>query len=217
MSVKQPDHTAAFCERFNQVLDAQGIAPRNQGRIQLVAEMFMVSHAGAGKWVNGASLPCKSRRREIAERLNVPYEWLEFGRGSMEGLAPEQAPANMLPVLNFSQAVEYQSVLNSYSGETVVIDAQLGPDAFVIYNQGTAMSGRFPEGTLLVFDPERKAIDGDYVLAKTGPLPDAVFRQLVMSDSGKYLYAQDPRFQTYKMKSGDRLIAKMVQARMSFD
>ena len=215
---KDVDHTQAFCERFNEALDTNGIPPRHQGRIQFVAEMFMLSHAGAGKWVNGLSLPAKRKRRDIAERLNVSYDWLEFGHGEMR--AAQQSAvigASALPVLSFHDVVNYHEHIRHYVGSTVTVDASVSDEAFVVHNHGPAMSGRFPEGTILVFDPQKKPQDGDYVLAVVKQLPEAIFRQLVVAETGKYLYAHDPRYKTHKIVRDDIIVAKMVQAKMNFD
>lgn len=217
MTQDKAKHTDSFAERFNRALDHNGLPPRNQGRIQLVAEMFLLSHAGAGKWVNGLALPPKTRRREIAQRLGVQYDWLEFGKGEM--LPPKtNTPSSLrkLPILGFHEAANFEKYLENFIGETVALDINAGRRAFVIYSQGSAMSGRFPEGSMLIFDPDISPQDGDYVLAKIHKLPDAIFRQYILSDSGKFLYAQDPRFQTHKMGTNDLILAKMIQHRMNY-
>ena len=214
---REEEHIQAFAERLNAALDHNGIAPRNHGRIQYVSEMFLISHAGAGKWVNGLVLPAKHRRHEIAQRLGVNYEWLEFGKGEM---LPSKLPASTglrkLPILSFHEAVHFEALVENFIGETLALDINVGSRAFVVYAQGTAMSGRFPEGTILVFDPDVPVADGDYVLAKTYKLPEAIFRQYVFSNTGRYLYAQDPRYQSYKLGASDKIIARMMHHRMDY-
>ncbi|MCD6048591.1 MAG: putative prophage repressor [Gammaproteobacteria bacterium] len=217
MTQDKTEYIDSFAARFNKALDHNGLPPRNHGRIQLVAEMFLLSHAGAGKWVNGLALPPKARRREISQRLGVQYDWLEFGKGEM---LPKKLDISTslrrLPILGFHEAANFEKHLENFIGETVSIDINAGRRAFVIYSQGTAMSGRFPEGSMLIFDPDVYPQDGDYVLAKIHKLPDAIFRQYILSDSGKFLYAQDPRFQTHKMSANDLILAKMIQHRMNY-
>jgi SOS-response transcriptional repressor LexA len=93
---------------------------------------------------------------------------------------------------------------------------QASQDTFVIYSTGTAMSGRFPEGTMLIVDPNAKLSDGDYIIARIAKLPEAIFRQLIYGESGKFLYAHDPRYQTHKLSSADKIIGKVIQARTNF-
>ncbi len=212
------DHLLAFAARLNQALDHNGIPPKNHGRIQYVSEMFLLSHAGAGKWVNGLVLPAKARRRELAQRLGVEYDWLEFSKGEMLASKPATNNSGLrkLPILSYHEAVDFDKHVENFVGETLALDINVGSRAFVIYAQGTAMSGRFPEGSVLIFDPDVSPRDGDYVLAKINKLPDAIFRQYVLSDSGKFLYAQDPRYQTHKMGVGDSIIARMMQHRTDY-
>ena len=212
------DHLLAFAARLNQALDQNGIPPKNHGRIQYVSEMFLLSHAGAGKWVNGLVLPAKARRRELAQRLGVNYDWLEFGKGEMLTSKPTSNVNGLhkLPILSYHEAVNFDKLVENFVGETLDLDVNVGPRSFVIYAQGSAMSGRFPEGSILIFDPDITIQDGDYVLAKVNKLPDAIFRQYILSDSGKFLYAQDPRYQTHKMGVGDKIIARMMQHRTNY-
>lgn len=212
---REEAHITAFAERLNQALDHNGIPPRNHGRIQYVSEMFLLTHPGAGKWVNGAVLPSKHRRREIAQRLGVNYDWLEFGKGEM--LAPAQ-PVNsglrQFPVLSFHEAVQFERLLTpDFIGKTLPLDINVGPRAFVVYNEGSAMAGRFPEGCILIFDPDVPVKDGDYVLAKTHKLPEAIFRQYMLGNAGRYLYAHDPRYQSYKLTPDDTIVARLMQHR----
>ena len=214
---KNDPYTKQFAERLNLALDHHAIPPRNKGRIQHVAEMFAVSHAGAGKWVNGLVIPAKKHRESIAQRLKINKDWLETGHGDMLDHDKQQPEGIMeLPVLTFHEAIKHKILTESFKGSTVKASIDTGENSFAIYSKGTAMSGRFPEGTLLIFDPDQKANDGDYVLAHINKLPDAIFRQLVSAESGKHLYAQDPRYQTHKMTSGDKLLGKLVHASMSY-
>lgn len=221
--IKEQDssYSKAFSERFNTILDLQGIPPRNQGRIQIVADMFLLSHAGAGKWVNGLSTPSKARLKDIANRFNVSYEWLAFGKGNMELEAKvPKADYTMLvklPILTFNEAAKYEQILKNFMGQHINLDIEgISDESFAIYSIGTAMSGRFPEGTLLIVDPNAKPADGDYVLALISKLPEAIFRQLVYGETGKFLYAHDPRYQTHKLTGSDKIIGKVTEARMQF-
>lgn len=209
-----------FAERFNEVLDGHGIPPRNQGRIQVVSDMFLISHAGAGKWVNGVSSPAKARMKDIASRFNVSYEWLAFGSGEKSAEPKKNHEAGILrkfPILTFNEAPHYEKHLKDFVGQTVTLDiADASDDAFVMYSIGTAMSGRFPEGTMLVVDPNARPQDGDYVVASIAKLPEAIFRQMIFGESGKFLYAHDPRYQSHKLSSADTVIGKVMQARVQF-
>ena len=44
----------------------------------------------ARKWLNGDSLPLKENLQELARQLGVRAEWLEYGIGQKQALAPEK-------------------------------------------------------------------------------------------------------------------------------
>lgn len=215
------NYSKGFSERFNKILDKHGLPPRNQGRIQIISDMFLLSHAGAGKWINGLSTPSKTRLKDIANRFNVSYEWLAFGKGQMEhekaASTTDHTILKKLPILTFNEAAKHEQILQNFMGQYINLDVEnISENTFAIYSIGTAMSGRFPEGTLLIVDPDAKASDGDYVLALISKLPEAIFRQLIYGETGKFLYAHDPRYQTHKLSSADKIIGKVVEARMQF-
>ena len=208
----------SFAGRFNELLDKQGLPPRNKGRIQIISDMFLISHAGAGKWVNGLSAPSKARLKDIASRFNVNYEWLAFGSGeqssSVNTAKKGAGSLRKYPILTFNEAHQYEDHLKDFVGQSIPLDVEgASSTAFVVYSIGTAMSGRFPEGTLLIVDPAVKPQDGDYVIARIAKLPEAIFRQMIFGESGKFLYAHDPRYQSHKLSSADKVIGKVIQAR----
>ena len=89
-----------FAKRFNKALDLINIPPWNQGRVQFVSEMFNLTHAGAGKWVNGSVLPPQKRRREIAKKLKINYSWLEFGKEDINAKESDKSNFEVLPEQN---------------------------------------------------------------------------------------------------------------------
>lgn len=214
----EQNYAEAFAKRFNELLDKQGLPPRNKGRIQIISDMFLISHAGAGKWVNGLSAPSKARLKDIASRFSVNYEWLAFGTGdpspSLKSAKKSTGSLRKFPILTFNEAYQYEEHLKDWVGQAIALDVEgASSSTFVIYSIGTAMSGRFPEGTMLIVDPEVKPQDGDYVIARIAKLPEAIFRQIIFGESGKFLYAHDPRYQSHKLSSADKVIGKVIQAR----
>lgn len=206
----------AFSARFNQALDIFGVPPKNQGRSLIVAEMFSLTQRGAARWINGEVYPPKKKRKDIALKLGVNYDWIEFARGEPT-LTNSQAPGvKNLPLLDLFNAVDYKKAVASFTGQRVAVDSNVSDQAFVVRSSGKAMSGQFPEGTILVVDPEEKPKDGDYVLASVKKIPEAIFRQLVMGDMASYLVAIDPSFASVELSKGDHILGVIVEAKLSF-
>jgi SOS-response transcriptional repressor LexA len=206
----------AFAERFNQALDIFGVPPKNQGRSLIVAEMFSLTQRGAARWINGEVYPPKQKRRVIAQKLGVNYDWLEFARGEPTVQNTQQPGIKHLPLLTLHEAANYRTAIAGFAGQRVAIDSQVSDQSFVVKSSGKAMAGQFPEGTLLVVDPAETPHDGDFVLASVKKIPEAIFRQLVMGDMSSYLVAIDPSFTTVELTRTDHIIGVVVEAKLNF-
>lgn len=73
-----------FAERLGQIWDYANV-PRGDKRTAAVAERFGVSRESARKWCRGLSIPKDERLRAMAVQLDISYEWLSTGRGTMVG------------------------------------------------------------------------------------------------------------------------------------
>lgn len=82
MLMGNEDEKLAFARRFNHALDAAGVPPKGKNRMKLVAEMFGVTPKAAQKWTAGDAVPETARGMEIAEKLQISFEWLMTGRGA---------------------------------------------------------------------------------------------------------------------------------------
>jgi len=216
-SKNKQTHLKEFSDRLNLALDHLGIPPLNHGRTKTVAEMFLVSQAGAGKWINGVALPSAKKREELSQRLGVNTKWLESGHGEMfRSSKLSISPLREIPILTISEAENYEKILSNFIGQKTFVDIELGKNGFVIISQSDAMAPRFPKGSFLVFDPDCEIRDGDYVLVKTKSFSVPLFRQFINSSAGSFLLPIDPKFKVHTMTSNDVFIAKMVQHRMDY-
>lgn len=95
---KQQGHD--FADRLDHALGLAGI-PRDRARTTRVATLFYVSRETARLWLNGRQ-PGQAKLREIAQRLNVSFDWLTTGRGAMR----PSAVAEKAGTYNAGDAVE---------------------------------------------------------------------------------------------------------------
>src|SRR5262249_34916076 len=63
---------------------------------------------------------------------------------------------------------------------------------FAVRAIGDSMEPDFPEGTILIVEPNMEARHGDFVIAKSGD--DATFKQLVRDGGYWYLKPLNPRY-----------------------
>ena len=78
---KKHELLEVFSQNLNLVLDAAGYPPLNKGRQAAVAQDFKMSAAGAGKWLEGKSLPEPDTLLAISRRYNVSIDEL-YGNGA---------------------------------------------------------------------------------------------------------------------------------------
>jgi len=72
----------SFSRRLDLALTAAQIPP-GRNRRKLVAEMFNVSTEAVRKWLAEENTPSSKRLQEMAQKLNVDFDWLATGRGDM--------------------------------------------------------------------------------------------------------------------------------------
>lgn len=72
-----------FSDRLHQACDAKKI-PKH-GRATQVGALVGIGYKGASKWLNGDGMPDMGNATELAVKLEIDFDWLMTGRGSMTG------------------------------------------------------------------------------------------------------------------------------------
>lgn len=87
----------AFARRLHQALDYAGF-DKGRARTGKLAAEFEVSRETARKWLVGDALPELERMIAIAVRMQVSFEWLSTGRGSISatGIRIGEGPATYM-------------------------------------------------------------------------------------------------------------------------
>ena len=81
-------------------------------------------------------------------------------------------------------------------------------------NPGGAPS--FPEGTIIIVDPEREATPGRYVVVRQNSDTECTFKQLVRDAGKHYLKPLNPRYPLLEMLPDAVICGVLVQAVMDF-
>lgn len=155
-----------FSERLNKALDQRNFPPKNLGRVSLLAEMFSMTHKGAGNWVNAKSIPPAKKLDEICEKLDISKEWLVFGEDGISTLRMIKIPVikiediindNLPNGSDTSSYLNFISVEDSNSKMSFSIDLQDNEFEidFILSNKAK-----------LIFDPKKKIEDKLFALIK---------------------------------------------------
>lgn len=212
-----------FAIRLNQALDLRGYPAIGNGRINYIQEVFQLSRAGANKWIHGKSIPHPNARRKIAEKLGISIVWLETGNGSPtqidQSIFSSHHAVAKIPLMSLTELYAIDD-LRAYLAkvidrEMIIVNNTVSRNSFAVKHVGNAMIPKFYDGNLLIVDTEQAVEDGDYVIAKSVSIPEAILRQLIIGDSGSYLVALNPKFEPITLEKKNQIIGKVIETRMA--
>ncbi len=207
-----------FSKRLNDALDKAGFPPKNKGRIKLLAEMMGLSHRGAGKWLNGETVPPAKKIYFLAEKLNISVEWLCFGKGNM--IRESGALGTNPPDLMFKDIPFYtlEDLNNPYRTplQRIPCFTPSSNKTFAIKIDSEAMFPRIPAGSIIFVDMDRKTKDGDFILMQLEHIPGPQPRQLIISNGVHYLIAANPKFERTILNAHDKILGVIIQIILVF-
>lgn len=132
--------------------------------------------------------------------------WIETGNGQMKSGDSNVTPApdtrGRVPVISWVQAGNWQNAVDNFhpghADEWVDITCPQKSHTFALRVKGDSMvnpngSPSFPEGFILVVEPEMDFAPGDFVVAMNGD-EEATFKQLVKDGGDWYLKPLNPRY-----------------------
>lgn len=170
-----------------------------------LASALGVSYQAIKKVLDGKSNALTAENNAKAARfLKVSSHWLATGEGQMQanempnvrlsGLSMADMARGLVPLISSVRAGTWGEI-NDHMPDTQetfpVREAKTGPHAFALRVEGDSMTSdsglTFPEGTVLIVDPERAAKAGDYVVAKDVDTQRATFKRLTTDGARWYL------------------------------
>jgi SOS-response transcriptional repressor LexA len=191
-----------------------------QGRLRLglskqqFAEAVGVSRGAVQQWEreNGTA-PKRKTQPKVAELLGISVGELMSGSNVTSASADTRG---MVPLVSEVQAGEYTTIDNFHPGRSgldlVPVNIDVRRHTFALRVHGDSMvsasHNSFPEGSILIVEPEMEAIEGDYVIAKNAA-GQTTFKQLVKDSGESYLKPLNPSYSTEPL--GSALIIGVVR------
>ncbi len=128
---------------------------------------------------------------QIAQALGVSAIWLTEGKGEMTAQSAGTWDANVtpatnlhsVPVISWVRAGAFCDIEVIESDDFIYVDAPTSPHAFALEVSGDSMTTSnnrgvsFPEGMVIVVDPDKAPKAGDYVIIKDINKQAATFKQ----------------------------------------
>lgn len=222
----------SYADRLNQAMALRGKSRRE------LAEAMGISVQAVGMVCRGQSGAFTAENNaKAAAFLRVSPDWLATEMGDISPkLGKTSTPSHTetqnvtpvdlrakVPLISWVQAGDFQGVTDVYepgqSDEWVDIhELSVSDNTFALRVTGDSMESHipgarsFPEGTILIVDPNRAANAGDYVIAKDVQTQRATFKKLAHDGGRWYLKPLNPAYPTVEIDDpAVRIIGRVVE------
>lgn len=202
---------------------------------QQIADMLDISQGGVGHYLNGRNPLNVQIASVFSNLLQVPIS--EFSPSlareaemitsalspNVSNLRPYR-PAPKYPVISWVQAGSWNEACEPYSldqiDEWYESEVHVHGAAFWLRVEGDSMTSpvgtSIPEGSLVLVDTGREAINGSLVVALLVDSNEATFKKLVLDGGNKMLKGLNPAWPIMQINGNCKIIGVVVQMMMRF-
>lgn len=209
-------------ERINYALQQSGVTKAD------IARACDVTPQAVTGWTKTGRIS-KEAMYIVAEKTGFNAEWLATGRGPErkldENVQPTIFPAFRYPIVSWVAAGMWEEAIDLYApgvAEDWIFSTYKGsPNTFALRVKGDSMvnpvgSVSFPEGIIIVIDPNIAAENGSYVVARLNGSMEATFKQLVIDGNQQYLKPLNPRYPLIPISEECQICGVVKAAEMRF-
>ncbi|WP_449575974.1 LexA family protein [Lelliottia nimipressuralis] len=200
---------------------------------QSIADALDISQGGVGHYLNGRNALNTAVASVFARLLGVSVAdfspSLAKDISEMSSVASENtsfaglySPRSKYPVISKVQAGAWCEAVEPYALKDIDLwlesDAHIQGDAFWLQVDGDSMTApaglSIPEGTFVLFDTGREAINGSLVIAKLSDSNEATFKKLVIDGAQKYLKGLNPQWPLVAINGNCRIIGVAIETKL---
>lgn len=109
-----------------------------------------------------------------------------------------------IPIIEWNQLTLLPDLKNTKFENHLIVHDTVGPTSFALQLIDTTLSPKFPAGTILVFDPDVRPKNLDFVLAHLSN-QEITFKQLLVDGSDIYLKPLNPDLRTVFIEDRSKL------------
>ena len=190
-----------------------------------IADELGITQGAVGHYLNGRNALNVEVASGFARLLQVSIA--DFSQ-SIAAKVAEQAEslksdANVrYPVLSSIQAGSWCEACEPYTIKDIDVwlesDAHIQGNAFWLKVEGDSMTApvglSIPEGTFVLFDTGREAINGSLVIAKLSDSNEATFKKLIIDGGNKYLKGLNPAWPLVPINGNCKIIGVAIETKL---
>lgn len=200
---------------------------------QSIADALDISQGAVGHYLNGRNALNTAVASVFARLLGISVSdfspSLAKDISDMSSVASKNtsfaghySPGSKYPVISKVQAGAWCEAVEPYTLKDIDLwlesDAHIQGEAFWLQVDGDSMTApaglSIPEGTFVLFDTGREAINGSLVIAKLSDSNEATFKKLVIDGAQKYLKGLNPQWPLVAINGNCRIIGVAVETKL---
>ncbi len=160
---------------------------------------------------------------ELAKALKCDVEYLLRGEeASNVSFAGSYHPGNKYPVISNVQAGAWGEAIEAYTLKDIDLwlesDAHIQGEGFWLEVDGDSMTApvglSIPEGTFVLFDTGREAVNGNLVIAKMEDSNEATFKKLVIDGGQRFLKGLNPAWPLVSINGNCKIIGVAIETKL---
>lgn len=209
---------------------AKSLMKRDGINQEQLAEHLGITKGAVSHWLNARREPSIQEIAKILRYLGKKSFSVgadgsiidETLSGDVSYIGRPYAPGSKYPVLSKVQAGSWSEAIEAYALKDVDLwlesDAHIQGDAFWLLVDGDSMTApaglSIPEGTYVLFDTGREAVNGSLVIAKLSDSNEATFKKLIIDGSQRYLKGLNPQWPLISINGNCKIIGVAVETKM---
>ncbi|MFP1749221.1 LexA family protein [Lonsdalea quercina] len=202
-----------------------------------LAEHLGITKGAVSHWLNARREPSLDDIAKILRFLGMREFTVNFDGTISSGLprsaevternftyAGKYEESPKYPVISSVQAGAWAEAIEPYTLNDISLwlesDAKIQGKAFWLLVEGDSMTAptgvSVPQGSYVLFDTGREAINGSLVVAKLSDSNEATFKKLVEDGGNRYLKGLNPNWPIITINGNCKIIGVAVESKMRF-
>lgn len=176
-----------------------------------LAEHIGVDKTNVSRYETGKQGMDFDRLILLAETLKVPLSDM-FSMAETGNLSSAPDIKGTVPLISWIQAGHWNEVIDNLhlgEGERIATTYRKRKHTYALRVRGDSMEPKFPEGAILIVEPEESPEPGAFVIVRQNG-GEATFKQLMVDGTTRYLKPLNPRYPIMELKA-DAVICGVVK------